>query len=92
MGKSICGKGQRFSPRSQYIDVLNWKPNPINSERVLNIICYRIYFAGTFLTEVSGDTFKFEHRHVQKDRKYVYYITAVDEKKRESGKAIVAIF
>jgi len=77
---------------SEYIDVLTWEPNPINAERGLNIICYRIYFAGTFLTEVSGDTFKFEHRHVQKDRKYVYYITAVDEKKRESGKAIVAIF
>jgi len=77
---------------SEYIDVLTWDPNPVNTERGLNIICYRIYFAGTFLAEVSGDTFKYEHRNVQKDRKYYYYITAVDEKKRESGKAIVAIF
>jgi len=77
---------------NEYIDVLTWEPNPINSERGLNIICYRIYFAGTFFAEVSGDTFKFEHRNVQKNRKYYYYITAVDEKKRESGKAIVAIF
>lgn len=82
----------RAGSKSEYIDVLTWEANPINADRGLNIIAYRIYFAGSFLTEVSGDTFKFEHRNVQKDRKYYYYITAVDERKRESGKTIVAIF
>lgn len=75
----------------EHINVLNWQANGLNRE----ISKYRIYQVVdgnlTFLSEVSGATFEYWHRDVEKNRMYSYVLTAVDANGKEGEEASVAV-
>ncbi len=75
----------------EHINVLNWQANGLNRE----ISKYRIYQVVdgnlTFLSEVSGTTFEYWHRDVEKNRMYSYVLTAVDANGKEGEEASVAV-
>jgi hypothetical protein len=81
----------RSLSQAEYIHILTWKANPDNE----NIQGYRIYRLDggqkTMLTNVQADVFEYQNRRVDKDKEYIYWITAVDTSWREGDPAIVVI-
>jgi hypothetical protein len=88
-------RGKKVSNRSlsqvEYINVLTWQHNLNNRD----IVEHRIYLvegeAKNLLAEISFGTYDYWHRKVQKDKKYTYAITAVDNKSRESAPAYITV-
>ncbi len=75
----------------EFINVLTWQALGLNRE----ISKYKIYQVVdgnmTFLSEVSGDTFIYWHRDVEKDKLYSYMLTAVDANGKEGEEASVDV-
>jgi hypothetical protein len=76
---------------SEYINILTWNPNPNNT----NIAAYRLYDnsdeRSVLLAEFASDVFEHWIRGVDRDREYVYALTAVNSAGREGSPAIIAI-
>jgi hypothetical protein len=81
-------QGERVENRSlvfvEYAHRLSWEDNPENS----GVAAYRIYEVigekTELLGEVGGDVFEYMRRDVEKEREYIYEITAVHSSGRES--------
>jgi len=78
----------------EYLNVLNWEPNPLNAG--LNISKYRIYLVTDgsdwiLLDEVNASTFEYWDRGVERDKKYTYGISSVTDDDQESLTAIVSV-
>ncbi len=75
----------------EYMNVLTWQAHGLNRE----ISKYRIYQVVdgnlTFLSEVSGDTFEYWHRDIEKDKRYSYVLTAVDANGKEGGETSIDV-
>lgn len=75
----------------EYINVLTWQAHGLNRE----ISKYKIYQVVdgnlTFLDELSGNTFIYWHRDVDKDKMYSYVLTAVDANDKEGEEASVDV-
>ena len=67
----------------EHVNVLTWQAHGLNRD----ISKYKIYQVVegnlTFLSEVSGNTYEYWHRDVEKNREYSYVLTAVDANGRE---------
>jgi len=76
---------------SEYINVLQWAANPDNA----SIVNYRLYEEvngrSSLLIEFSSDVFEHWIRGVDKDREYVYTLTAVNSAGRESPPSTISI-
>jgi len=75
--------------QTEYINILTWEANPLNAQNNQNIVNYRIYSVDssdnlTLLSEVSSNTFSYNHRMVTKDTSYRYAIKAVNQDGDES--------
>lgn len=72
--------------QTEYINILKWESNPLNSSRTIN--AYRIYIVngGQFnqVIEVSGSTFEYWHRMQTQGAAITYAITSVDDTGEES--------
>jgi fibronectin type 3 domain-containing protein len=81
----------RSLSQTEYINVLGWKPNPAN----LRIAAYRIYVeqggSHKIIAELPVSFTKYWHRDIDKNRVYVYAITAVDEDGSESLPSKISI-
>jgi serine protease AprX len=74
----------------QYVDRLEWAPNPRNEDRVAS---YRIYAKQLeiqdqpfeFVAEIDGQTYSFLRRGLLEDETFLYKITSVDAAGKESG-------
>lgn len=75
----------------EYINVLTWEANPDNE----NIQGYRIYKLNgdgqLLLAELDAHTFLYRNRQIEKDRPYIYAVTAVNDKGREGEPAYITI-
>lgn len=67
----------------EYVNALSWQSNDLNT----SVGKYRIYQKEgkdwVLLVELNANTFKYWHRNVSKDEKYVYTIKAVDSQNIE---------
>ncbi|MFC2165084.1 hypothetical protein ACFLT2_08830 [Acidobacteriota bacterium] len=76
---------------SEYINILNWTANPDN----INIVSYRLYEEvggqSSLLIEFSSDVFEHWIRGVDRDKEYVYALTALNSAGRESPPATITI-
>jgi|GEM_PF-1807204 len=76
---------------SEYINILTWSPNSNNT----SITAYRLYDnsdgQAVLLTELASDVFEHWIRGVDRDREYLYALTAVNSAGRESPPASVSI-
>ncbi len=87
--------GSKMSNRSlfqsEYINVLSWLANPRNSD----IAKYRLYEKNgkdfTLLDECGADVFEYRIRNVDKDKEYVYALTAVSVHGRESTPSVISV-
>jgi CubicO group peptidase (beta-lactamase class C family) len=79
--------------RSEYMNILKWTANPKNDPK--NITGYKIYILQEgiriLLREVAGGALEYMHRGVEKDRKYIYGVSTITEKTKESIPAITVI-
>jgi len=77
--------------QSEYINILNWQGNPLNSE----ITKYHLYEKSgqirTLLAELDASVFEHWIRNVDKEREYVYSLTAVNVHGRESAPSIISV-
>ncbi len=77
--------------QAEYIDILSWKPNPIN----LDVEKYRIYLgqggSWNLLVELSATSTVYWHRKVAKNVSHSYSITAVDNEGMESIPSMISI-
>jgi fibronectin type 3 domain-containing protein len=77
--------------QAEYINILKWEANPDNED----IINYRVYLIEdnqkTLLTTLAADEFECRYRKVSKDKEYIYWIVAVNNKSREGDPAIVVV-
>lgn len=88
-------KGQKALNRSllqvEYINSLVWQANPENR----NIVRYRIYEIEeshqNLLIERNADIFSYLHRGVEKDKKYIYALAAVDRNGREGERTYLTV-
>ncbi len=95
--KPLDVEGERILNRSlaqaEYINILKWKPNPLNIGVTLSH--YRIYQLINnqwhFLTEVSATAVEFWQRNVDKEKVYQYIIVAKNAKGREGEPAYCTI-
>lgn len=75
----------------EYIDVLTWEPNSLNT----GIQKYRIYVSiegnRQLLAEVDAGTREFFHRKVEKDLVYSYAVRAVDSLGKEGEEASIDV-
>jgi hypothetical protein len=75
----------------EHVNVLTWQAHGLNRE----ISKYKIYQVVdgnlTFLSEVSGDTFEYWHRDVEKDKRYSYALTAIDANGKEGGETSIDV-
>lgn len=87
--------GQKVLNRSlsqaEYINVLTWQHNPNN----VNITKYRIYSVDegskSLLVELHANTFHYWHRRVERYKKYIYAICAVNDEDREGDPAHITV-
>ena len=78
----------------EYINRLSWQENTLNT---FSIVAYRIYrkpqgssnSAYELLAEVGPWTFSYDDRGLGRNAQYTYGVATVDEKGRESQKAVV---
>ncbi len=81
----------RSLSQAEYINILKWEANPDNED----IINYRVYLIEdnqkTLLTTLAADEFECRYRKVSKDKEYIYWIVAVNNKSREGDPAIVVV-
>ncbi len=95
--KPLDVEGERILNRSlsqsEYIIILKWKPNPLNSSNPLSK--YRIYQLVNnqwhSFTEVSVTVAEFWQRNVDKEKVYQYKIVAKNAKGREGEPAYFTI-
>jgi hypothetical protein len=77
--------------KAEYINDLKWTANPDNA----NIQKYRIYLVNesnlSLLSEVSGNSFEYLHRKIEKNTSYEYAIVAVNDEGREGIPAYVSV-
>jgi uncharacterized repeat protein (TIGR02543 family) len=77
----------RSLSQAEYVNVLSWQANPLNSD----IVKYRVYLlAGgrrSLLAEQSADTFRYNHRKVEREKSCEYWLVAVDKDYREGEPA-----
>ncbi len=75
----------------EYINVLSWQPNGLNT----GITTYQIFQVDgnnwTLLAEKDGSTFEFWHRGVDKDRSYTYAVRAVDANGKIGNPSFVGV-
>jgi len=84
--KPLEVEGERILNRSlsqsEYINILKWKPNPLNSGNPLSK--YRIYHLidnqWHYFVEVSPTKGEYWHRNVDKDKVYQYKIIAINQR------------
>jgi photosystem II stability/assembly factor-like uncharacterized protein len=73
--------------QTEYINILSWAANPINSNNNMGISFYRIYQVSgntpTLLAELDASTFEYVHRKLEK-KTYQYALAAVNENGQES--------
>jgi len=83
----------RSLSQAEYINVLTWESNPNNAG--LNVVGYRVYLVSngtrTLVTELSGDTFTYQHRGVDRTASYDYEVAAVLDNLKEGRAATVTI-
>lgn len=76
---------------SEYINILSWSANPINT----HIVAYRLYEntdgQSVLLAELSSDVFEHWIRDVERDKEYAYALTALNSTGRESPPATISI-
>jgi hypothetical protein len=95
--KPLEVEGERILNRSlaqsEYINILKWKPNPLNTGNPLSK--YRIYQLVNdqwhSFTEVSATSFEYWQRNVDKDKTYQYKIVAKNARGREGEPAYCII-
>jgi hypothetical protein len=77
----------RSLSQAEYVNVLSWQANPLNGD----IEKYRVYLlvAGrrSLLAELSADTLRYNHRKVEREKSYEYWLVAVDKDYREGEPA-----
>lgn len=77
--------------QSEYVIILTWQANPLNSE----IEKYRLYEKSgenrTLLAELDADVFEHWIRNIDKDKEYVYALTAVNVHGRESISSVLSV-
>ncbi len=96
--KPLDVEGERILNRSlaqsEYINILKWKPNPLNTGNPLSK--YRIYQLVNnqvhSFTEVSITMTEFWQRNVEKEKVYQYKIVARNARGREGEAAYVTIY
>jgi len=75
----------------EYISQLTWEANPQNQ----NVTFYRIYEvlegASQLLAELDSAEFSYSHRHVEKDKKYIYHLTVLNTEGLEGPPALVSV-
>ena len=75
----------------EYINVLTWKPNPLN----LNVDKYRIYLEQEedwyVLTVLPGTSLVYWHRKIDENLSYSYSITALDSGGKESAASTTSV-
>jgi hypothetical protein len=73
----------RSLSQAEYINILSWQLNPDN----VDIVAYRVYevegSSRVLLAERDAHTFEYRHRMVEKSKKYVYMLVAVNNENRE---------
>lgn len=78
--------------QTDFINLLTWQSNPDNE----NIVKYRIYQIDenirSLLVELNATTFEYLPPLVEKDKRYIYALVAVDDKGRESDPAYITIY
>lgn len=83
----------RSLSQSEYINILTWENNPLNSHN--NILKFRIYTMEgglhTLLVELNIDNSYYYHRRVLKDKAYSYAIVAMDINGNEGNRATVVV-
>jgi len=75
-----------------YLNTLTWAANPENTAKKINVVSQRIYRKNrmeddtkwTRIAQVTGTEFKHEDRNIPADSDYVYAVTCVDDRDRES--------
>ena len=95
--KPLDVEGERILNRSlaqsEYINILKWKPNPLNAGNPLRK--YRIYQLVNnqwhHFTEVSATTLEYWQRNVEKEKVYQYKIVAKNAKGTEGEPAYCTI-
>ena len=95
--KPLDVEGERILNRSlaqsEYINILKWKPNPLNTGNPLSR--YRIYQLinnqWQDFKEVSATAFEFWQRNVDKEKVYQYKIVAKNARGREGEPAYLTI-
>jgi hypothetical protein len=77
--------------QTECIIILTWQPNRLNSE----IAKYHLYEkrgeSCTLLAELSSDIFEHSIRNADKDKEYVYALTAVNIMDRESALSVITV-
>jgi hypothetical protein len=87
--------GTKMSNRSlfqyEYFNILTWQANPQNSE----IVKYHLYEksgnGSKLLVELDAGVFEHLIRNVDKEKKYVYALTAIDVHGRESTPSVTSV-
>jgi hypothetical protein len=87
--------GQKVLNRSlsqaEYINVLAWKAHPNN----VNITNYKVYLVEgsekMLLVTLGANEFQYQHRMVNKDKQYTYWIVAVNNEPRDGDPAAVVV-
>ena len=89
-GKKVLN---RSLSQAEYINVLTWSANPTDVNK--RIWKYRIYQIDggilRLLSELSSDSFEYQHRGVERDKEYSYALFTVDEDGREGAPAYLTI-
>jgi hypothetical protein len=96
--KPLDVEGERILNRSlaqsEYINILKWKPNPLNTGNPLSN--YRIYQLINnqwhYFFEVSVTVTEYWQRNVDKEKVYQYKIVAKNARGREGEPAYYTIF
>ncbi len=98
LARPLNFSGERMENRSllqrEYVNILKWKPNPLNLPGMINK--YRIYLLeGTsekLLAELGPDRTEFWHRQCVRDRVYNYILVAVSPEGCESQPAFLTLY
>jgi hypothetical protein len=89
---NVVKKIERTFFHAYYLNALTWSANPENTAKSITITAHRIYrkirteddSKWTRISEVAGTVFGYIDRNVPADSDYVYTVTCVDDRERES--------
>lgn len=89
-GKKVLN---RSLSQAEYINILNWKSNPLNEGLPLDKFRLYLYSHGRweFFRDFDTKTFEFQQRFVDKDTSYSYALVSVDKRGREGEPNYVVV-